>query len=707
MLLPQKIDLIESKDAIIKIFSRAIDNADVENIRKMLNEERYKTFGLASAKNAEERPMIVQAIRAWCEAFIAPDDAIKNIHAARSYPDIIKLLAQYGAQLDVTSKNGFTALSLAERYNNSIAIALLKNLSTPTIPASFSAAPPPSAPMSPSLFSLETRREPILPTASSLQKAPPTDSSYNDLEKGPKKVRDFAMAIRNHDLKTVEHMLEDPLTHLANIKILDQSMLEWAIIYYAKNTNEGEIIENIRCRIIELIALSWDTNAPEPLPQLEKLINILKKCNKLNVENTDKLISALKHHLENLHAKKGRSVNIYSSFSCDALDSEQTPPTTIFFPTPYAIPSSSIPSCDSFIPNTATRQPEKVLVVEPEDASWPPKPNTINFHPSMIHEYCSKLPQTPMNLPETHEYSSCLPMPMGDSMIGSNELKIDSESFIGSGAFGCVYKARYQPINTYQRVAPLDVAVKVLNATTSSVQQDSLRREADIMRKLAHKNIISFFGLCLEENKYTIVMEYMGRGSLDKNFQSDTNLGHWAVRYQVASDISEGLAYLHKQNPPILHHDLKSANILLGIGYEAKISDFGLSKARYDHNCLTATRSDGICSRRWAAPETLDGKPYTTSSDIYSLGVIFWQLATQEQLPWKDITDSQQIESFVKGGRRPEIPESTPNAFATLISSCWAQLPKDRLTADQVVKELREHQNEIVQMPYNKKTTNS
>ena len=87
--------------------------------------------------------------------------------------------------------------------------------------------------------------------------------------------------------------------------------------------------------------------------------------------------------------------------------------------------------------------------------------------------------------------------------------------------------------------------------------------------------------------------------------------------------------------------------------------------------------------------------------------MIFWQLATQEQLPWKDITDSQQIESFVKGGRRPEIPESTPNAFATLISSCWAQLPKDRLTADQVVKELREHQNEIVQMPYNKKTTNS
>jgi len=150
----------------------------------------------------------------------------------------------------------------------------------------------------------------------------------------------------------------------------------------------------------------------------------------------------------------------------------------------------------------------------------------------------------------------------------------------------------------------------------------------------------------------------------------------WSMRLKIALNIAEGMKYLHTLDPPVLHLDLKSPNILMSSlensDVVCKVTDFGTAQATYFP--LTTRFVD---NPTWLAPETLQRRPYYTAADVYSFGVILYEIATRKEFFGEERFFSQ-IEKNVLSGNRPDIPPSVPTAIAELISQCWSSNPAQR-----------------------------
>jgi sterile alpha motif and leucine zipper-containing kinase AZK len=228
---------------------------------------------------------------------------------------------------------------------------------------------------------------------------------------------------------------------------------------------------------------------------------------------------------------------------------------------------------------------------------------------------------------------------------------------------------------------------------------NEFRKETEIMATLQHPNIVRLYGICLEQGHNSMVMEYMQHGSLLDFLENNPNIS-WSVRWNIALDISKGLLCLHQHSPVIMHRDLKSPNVLLDEHNRAKICDFGLAKVRHTTR-LNTSRANPASTRgfigtvNWTAPELFEPTaPYTPACDIYSLGIILWELATCKT-PWANATAEALIGIWVGQGRREPIPANTPPPFARLIANCWATRAESRPPIAAIVQELEQHQNEI------------
>ncbi|CAF2908737.1 unnamed protein product [Rotaria sp. Silwood2] len=183
----------------------------------------------------------------------------------------------------------------------------------------------------------------------------------------------------------------------------------------------------------------------------------------------------------------------------------------------------------------------------------------------------------------------------------------------------------------------------------------------------------------------------MSLGSLYKILHEDNLTLTWSERLSIAFQTISGINYLHQPPEPILHRDIKSLNLLIERayeGYSVKVCDFGLARTRNETTRQTKANSTLICTLQWTAPEVLLAGRYTDWADIYSLGIVYWELATKK-IPYDDLNDAV-IRAFVLAGDRLEIPESTPSRFRALIERCWAQQPNDRPTSSHLVKMIEE-----------------
>eukprot|EP00891_Asterochloris_glomerata_P004591 jgi/Astpho2/4591/e_gw1.00067.503.1_t len=167
---------------------------------------------------------------------------------------------------------------------------------------------------------------------------------------------------------------------------------------------------------------------------------------------------------------------------------------------------------------------------------------------------------------------------------------------------------------------------------------DELHKEAGLMASLRHPNVVMFLGLCLDPP--CMVAEFCARGSLlDVLRRAKTNqvplllLLDWGRRLNIALDAAKGMLYLHTRQPPILHRDLKSANLLVDKHWRAKVADFNLSRVMHPS---TVVSSVAATNPRWLAPEVLAGKSYDCASDVYSFGMILWEMMTW-QVPWEEL----------------------------------------------------------------------
>ncbi|CAH1423026.1 unnamed protein product [Lactuca virosa] len=187
---------------------------------------------------------------------------------------------------------------------------------------------------------------------------------------------------------------------------------------------------------------------------------------------------------------------------------------------------------------------------------------------------------------------------------------------IASDSSGHIYKARFND--------HFVAAVKRLHGRGPDTQR-GFENAVDWLGKLKHQNIINLLGYCIHDDNRFLVYEMMHQGSLESQLHGPSHGSAltWHRRMKVALDIARGLEYLHERcNPPVIHRDLKSSNILLDSNFNAKISDFGLATTEFHvKNKVKLSGASG-----YVAPEYLSDGKLTDKSDVYAFGVILLEL---------------------------------------------------------------------------------
>ncbi|KAG0222254.1 hypothetical protein BGW42_006751 [Actinomortierella wolfii] len=247
---------------------------------------------------------------------------------------------------------------------------------------------------------------------------------------------------------------------------------------------------------------------------------------------------------------------------------------------------------------------------------------------------------------------------------------------IGRGGFGEVRYAVWdgQPC-----------AVKIFFVSKSEAAQKDIRKEIMIMSQLRHQHIILFHRETIIHGRLAFIMEYAERHSLQKVIYSKTRL-EWLVKEKITQGIVRGLAHIHSEG--IIHRDLKSGNVLLTKHMEPKLCDFGLATVKgFSTTKVMDEKPKGTI--RWMAPELFVVNPnYNTKTDIYALGWIMWELATNTTPPFRDQPADAVVISLVKEGERLPIPRYIPADYQQWIQRCWDKEPSKRpSTAEMVIEE--------------------
>ena len=270
-------------------------------------------------------------------------------------------------------------------------------------------------------------------------------------------------------------------------------------------------------------------------------------------------------------------------------------------------------------------------------------------------------------------------------IINSNSIKILKT--IGFGGSSDVYLGDLRGT---------EVAVKklrLLEAKKDYIKE--YKREVSSLVLLYHPYLVLLMGAVAEPFNLSIVTEFCKGGNLFELLYKKPNINlSWELKKKILLQIAIGMNYLHTNNPPVLHRDLKSLNILLTDKIEKssdttdiKISDFGLSRL-YQKSCIL-TGHLGTCY--WMAPEIIVNKRYSTKVDVYSYGIIIWEVCTRKT-PYSCMSQQQvQFYVSVKKGR-PNlkiIPSNTPPKIIQLMQMCWDHEPNNRPSFEYIVEFLR------------------
>ncbi|KAI5082008.1 hypothetical protein GOP47_0001751 [Adiantum capillus-veneris] len=265
-----------------------------------------------------------------------------------------------------------------------------------------------------------------------------------------------------------------------------------------------------------------------------------------------------------------------------------------------------------------------------------------------------------------------------DCEIAWEELTFGEQ--IGQGSCGTVYHSLWYGS---------DVAVKVFTEKEySPALLHDFRTEVALMKRLRHPNIVLFMGAVTSSTHLSIVTEFLPRGSLFRLLHRNTQGMDLRRRLRMALDIARGMNYLHHCNPPIVHRDLKSSNLLVDKNWTVKVADFGLSRMK--HATFLTTKS-GKGTPQWMAPEVLRSEPSDEKADIYSFGVILWELATGK-IPWDGLNAMQVVGVVGFMNQRLQIPADLDLGWSRIIQECMHSEPRLRPTFQDLMDQLKEMQ---------------
>ncbi|KAF8111343.1 hypothetical protein N665_0076s0318 [Sinapis alba] len=254
---------------------------------------------------------------------------------------------------------------------------------------------------------------------------------------------------------------------------------------------------------------------------------------------------------------------------------------------------------------------------------------------------------------------------------------------IGLGSYGEVYRGDWHGTEV--------AAKKFLDQDLTGEALEEFRSEVQIMKKLRHPNIVLFMGAVTRPPNLSIITEFLPRGSLYRLIHRPNNQLDERRRLRMALDAARGMNYLHSCNPMIVHRDLKSPNLLVDKNWVVKVCDFGLSRMK-NSTYLSSKSTAGTAE--WMAPEVLRNEPADEKCDVYSYGVILWELFTLQQ-PWGRMNAMQVVGAVGFQHRRLDIPDFVDPAIAELISKCWQTDSKLRPSFAEIMVTLKRLQKPV------------
>lgn len=275
-----------------------------------------------------------------------------------------------------------------------------------------------------------------------------------------------------------------------------------------------------------------------------------------------------------------------------------------------------------------------------------------------------------------------------EGLAGYDEWTIDLRKLImgpafAQGAFGRLYRGTYNGE---------DVAVKILERPANNLEraasmEQQFVQEVIMLATLRHENVVRFIGACRKPMVWCIVTEYAKGGSLRMSLAKKRAVPlRLAVRH--ALDVARGMEYLHSYG--VIHRDLKSDNLLVA-DKSIKIADFGVARIEVQAEGMTPETG----TYRWMAPEMIQHRSYNHKVDVYSFGIVLWELITGN-LPFQNMTAVQAAFAVVNKGVRPAIPPGCSPSLSQIMSRCWDANPDERPSFSQVVKLLEEAQETIL-----------
>jgi serine/threonine protein kinase len=251
--------------------------------------------------------------------------------------------------------------------------------------------------------------------------------------------------------------------------------------------------------------------------------------------------------------------------------------------------------------------------------------------------------------------------------------KIVKGKELGKGGFGVVYKCT---------IDGQECAAKYLLGQYSPEVHEDFRKECAYMEKFSDPNIVFLVGYAANPPELCIVTE-LCTGSLFDVIQKQGRMLSTPTIIRVANEIAMGLKTLHAAG--MIHRDLKSLNVLIDAGMHAKVADLGLSTDK-----ASGTHTQGVIGTPlWSAPEVLRGDKYDNKADVYSYGIMLYEM-THLQLPYYDQPPNMNkiMHEVGFGQLRPRIRQGTHGGLAALMQRCWQQDARARPSMDEIITTL-------------------
>uniref|UniRef100_A0A671WTU1 Tyrosine-protein kinase receptor n=1 Tax=Sparus aurata TaxID=8175 RepID=A0A671WTU1_SPAAU len=288
------------------------------------------------------------------------------------------------------------------------------------------------------------------------------------------------------------------------------------------------------------------------------------------------------------------------------------------------------------------------------------------------------------------EYFSAAEMYVPDEWEVARE-KITMHRELGQGSFGMVYEGIAKGV--VKDEPETRVAIKTVNESASMRERIEFLNEASVMKEFNCHHVVRLLGVVSQGQPTLVIMELMTRGDLKSHLRSLRKensttqvLPPLKKMIQMAGEIADGMSYLNANK--FVHRDLAARNCMVAEDFTVKIGDFGMTRDIYETDYYRKG-GKGLLPVRWMSPESLKDGVFTTMSDVWSFGVVLWEIATLAEQPYQGMSNEQVLRFVMEGGLLDK-PDNCPDMLFELMRMCWQYNPKMRPSFLEIISSIKD-----------------